>query len=282
MLEIIQTFIILIIGGAVLAKELPKFKVKSKTQQRVALLDSCALIDGRVVELAKTGFAPQLLVVPEFIVAELQLLADGNDSHKRERARFGLEVVQQLQNEPGIDLQIERRHVPANSTDEKLVKLAKKVGADLFTTDYNLNQVASIEGVRVLNVNELSHALRPIALPGDSFEVKVLQVGSNREQGVGYLEDGTMIVIDNARKDIGKKIKVNITRTHQTVAGKMLFAQKIEDSPAENGRFRTPVKSGYRAPAKQYNNNHYKRSDNQNLTTPREKALFKAVDNSNR
>jgi rRNA-processing protein FCF1 len=231
MLEIIQSIAIVAIGAVVVTKEWPRL-IPSKSKQKVALLDSCALIDGRVVELAKAGFVPYELAVPEFIVAELQFLADGNDSHKRERARFGLEVVQQLQREPEISVHIERTKVQARNTDDKLVKLAKKINADLFTTDFNLNQVASIEGVRVLNVNELSHALRPVALPDERFEVKVMQPGSNRDQGVGYMEDGTMIVIDGARKDIGKTIKVRITRTHQTIAGKMLFAAKVTEPAA--------------------------------------------------
>jgi uncharacterized protein YacL len=280
MLEIIQTIIIIIIGAAVLTKELPS-KILKNEKRRMALLDSCALIDGRIVELAKAGFVPEQLAVPEFIVAELQMLADGNDSHKRERARFGLEVVQQLQSESGVSLQIERHHITATSNDEKLVKLAKKIGADLFTTDFNLNQVASIEGVRVLNVNELAHALRPVALPGDSFEVKVLQVGSNREQGVGYLDDGTMIVIDNARKDIGKKVRVNVTRTHQTVAGKMLFAQKVEE-PAAGRSYRTiPPKPSYPKASKR-TDNQYKNQSVPGRTTPREKSLFRAVEDSHR
>ena len=228
MLEIIQSIAIIAIGAVVVTKEWPRI-IPTKNKQKVALLDSCALIDGRVVELAKAGFVPYELAVPEFIVAELQFLADGNDSHKRERARFGLEVVQLLQREPEISVYIERTKVQARNTDDKLVKLAKKINADLFTTDFNLNQVASIEGVRVLNVNELSHALRPVALPDERFDVKVMQPGSNRDQGVGYMEDGTMIVIDGARKDIGKTIKVRITRTHQTIAGKMLFAAKVSD-----------------------------------------------------
>ena len=111
--------------------------------------------------------------------------------------------------------------------DDKLVSLALEIGADLFTTDFNLNQVASIKGVRVLNVNELSHALRPVSLPGENLEIKILQPGSNRDQGVGYMEDGTMIVVDGARKDIGKTITVKTTRTHQTVAGKMVFGSKL-------------------------------------------------------
>ena len=255
MLEIIQSIAIVAIGAVVVTKEFPRL-IPSKSKQKIALLDSCALIDGRVVELAKAGFVPYELAVPEFIVAELQFLADGNDSHKRERARFGLEVVQQLQREPEISVHIERTKVQARNTDDKLVKLAKKIGADLFTTDFNLNQVASIEGVRVLNVNELSHALRPVALPGEGFDVKVLQRGSNRDQGVGYMEDGTMIVIDGAQKDIGKTIKVRITRTHQTIAGKMLFAAKITEpaahqpaaKPAE-ALVRQPDQGTRRAPA---------------------------------
>jgi rRNA-processing protein FCF1 len=232
MLEIIQSIAIVAIGAVVVTKEFPRL-VPSKSKQKIALLDSCALIDGRVVELAKAGFVPYELAVPEFIVAELQFLADGNDSHKRERARFGLEVVQQLQREPEISVHIERTKVQARNTDDKLVKLAKKINADLFTTDFNLNQVASIEGVRVLNVNELSHALRPVALPGEGFDVKIVQPGSNRDQGVGYMEDGTMIVIDGARKDIGKTVKVRITRTHQTIAGKMLFATRLAEPAAQ-------------------------------------------------
>lgn len=237
MLDFIQTIAIIVIGAIVVAKEFPRL-LKGGKKQKIALMDSSALIDGRVVELAKAGFVPYELAVPEFIVAELQLLADGNDSHKRERARFGLEVVQELQREPSVSVTIERTKVQAKTTDDKLVKLAKQTNADLFTTDFNLNQVANIEGVRVLNVNELSHALRPVALPGEGFEVKVVQAGSNRDQGVGYMEDGTMIVIDGARRDIGHNIKVRITRTHQTVAGKMLFAAKISESAPV--RDRTP------------------------------------------
>jgi uncharacterized protein YacL len=281
MLDIIQTAVIIIIGLLVAIKELPK-KISKSSKERLVLLDSCALIDGRIIELAKAGFAPGQLAVPEFIVAELQLLADGNDSHKRERARFGLEVVQQLQGESNVSLHIERQHIEAKTTDEKLVKLAKKIGADLFTTDFNLNQVASIEGVRVLNINELAHALRPVALPGDSFEVKVLQVGQNRDQGVGYLEDGTMIVIDNARKDIGKKVRVHVTRTHQTIAGKMLFAQKV-DRVAEHQPYRdsAPKDNFHKTPNQhQRTNSQYEQPTNNSRVTPAERSLLKTIEDS--
>lgn len=225
MLDIIQTIAIVILAGVLIYKVKPN--VAKSGKGRDVILDSCALIDGRVVELARAGFLPENLLVPQFILAELQLLADGSDSHKRERARFGLEIVQQLQKEAGLHVTIARDLISAKTTDEKLVLLAKKLGADLFTTDFNLNQVASIEGVRVLNINELSHAMRPVALPGEDFEIKIVQAGSNRDQGVGYLEDGTMVVVDNARRDIGGTIKVKVTKSHQTVAGKMLFGQKV-------------------------------------------------------
>ncbi len=233
MIEIIQVILLVAIVALLLIKNWVNLGIVKSKKERLALLDSCSVIDGRILELAKAGFIPAKLVVPEFILAELQLLADGSDAHKRERARFGLEVIQQLQQENNTSLEISRTKIQADTTDDRLVKLAKSIGADLYTTDYNLNQVASIEGVRVLNVNELAHALRPIALPGEEMEVKIIQAGSNRNQGVGYLEDGTMIVVDNAIRDIGKKLKVKISRTHQTVAGKMLFAQKMFDTQTE-------------------------------------------------
>lgn len=228
MLDVIQTLAIVAIAAVVIYKIKPN--TVSARGGREVILDSCALIDGRVVELAKAGFLPERLIVPKFILAELQLLADGSDSHKRERARFGLEIVQQLQQDPKLTVVINAYQPDAKTTDEKLVKLAQKLGADLFTTDFNLNQVANIEGVRVLNINELSHAMRPVALPGEAFEIKIVQAGSNRDQGVGYLEDGTMVVVDNARSAIGSTIQVKVTKTHQTVAGKMLFGTKVGTS----------------------------------------------------
>lgn len=208
----------------------PKKSQTPKGMKSSVLLDSCALIDGRVVELAKLGFLPGKVIVPEFIVKELQLLADGNDSHKRERSRYGLQVVQELQELPNLNVEINRTDPDKRTVDEKLVALAKLESADLYTTDYNLNQVASIEGVKVLNVNELAHALRPVILPGETTEIVIKQSGTNKDQGVGYLEDGTMVVVDNAVRDIGKKIKVNIQKSHQTVAGKMLFASKVSST----------------------------------------------------
>jgi|GEM_PF-725936 len=202
-------------------------------KQRRIILDSCALIDGRVVEIVRTGFVADELVIPQFIINELQLLADGNDSHKRERARFGLDIAHELQDAAfGAKVVIDRttfEGVPA--TDDKLIQLAKKLEAMLYTTDYNLAKVASIEGVGVLNVNELAQGLRPVALPGEALFIKIVQKGSNANQGVGYLDDGTMIVIEGGARYVGKHaVEVVVTRMHQTVAGKMVFGQVKEEA----------------------------------------------------
>lgn len=204
----------------------------STKKSRKMVLDTCALIDGRIIELARLGFVPDELVVPEFILHELQMLADGNDTQKRERARYGLDVVRELQDSSHANVVIDHSEIGNMPTDNKLVALAKKLGAGLYTTDYNLNKVADIEGVHVLNVNELAQQLRPVALPGERKMVKILQKGSNPKQGVGYLDDGTMIVVDDAIRYINRVVEVEVTRIHQTMAGKMLFASLIGNSPA--------------------------------------------------
>jgi uncharacterized protein YacL len=215
----------------------------SKKPGRAMILDSCALIDGRIVELAKAGFTPGALVVPGFIVRELQTLADGNDSMKRERARFGLDIVKNLQELTGVDVYIDPTDfADINYTDDKLVRLAKKSGASLYTTDFNLLKVAEVEGVKVLNVNELTHLLRPTVLPGEPMSVNIVQKGSGRGQGVGYAEDGTMIVVEQTDKMLGKTVQVVVDRMHNTLAGKMIFA-KLADSKTELASSRSKQKS---------------------------------------
>jgi uncharacterized protein YacL len=231
MIDSIIIVLLLIIIGLLVVKTKPVISKSKETSSHTVIIDSCALIDGRVVDLAKIGFLPKHIVVPQFIVKELQYLADGKDSYKRERARFGLQVVQQLQADSTLLVDIDTEDPDKKTTDEKLVALAKIRSAELFTSDYNLNQVATIEGVTVLNVNELAHAIRPVALPGETAHVTIIQSGTNRDQGVGYLDDGTMVVVDGAIKDIGKSIQVTINKSHQTVAGKMLFAKKVIPTP---------------------------------------------------
>lgn len=213
--------------------------------RRKIILDSCALIDGRIVELVRTGFVADELVVPKFILRELQMLADGGDSHKRERARFGLEVAAELQEYSWVKVTIGEQAFPEiKTTDDKLMALAKQVRGVLCTTDFNLNKVASVEGVKVLNVNELSQSLRPVALPGERVSIKIVQKGSNHDQGVGYLDDGTMIVVDGAAKHVGNVVEVTTDRMHQTVAGKMVFAHMLRsEEPAQQQRKAPAVSS---------------------------------------
>jgi len=234
-MQIIEIILLVLIIVLLLIKQIP-LKLAGKSSRKV-ILDSCALIDGRIVELSNSGFVPNQLIIPEFVIHELQLLADGSDSHKRERARFGLDVVKELQNSQYSEVVINRELLKDKMpTDDKLVQLAKRQKASLYTTDYNLNKVADIEGVKVLNVNELAQLLRPAVLPGERLNVKIIQKGSNQSQGVGYLDDGTMIVVDNGSRSIGKIEEVEIVRSIQTVAGKMLFAQLIDAIPSKHSR----------------------------------------------
>ncbi len=225
MLEIFQVLLLLAIIGLVVSSRAGG-PIQWFSRPHKIILDSCALIDGRITEIVRTGFVHSELIIPQFIISELQLLADGNDSHKRERARYGLDIAHELQDSAPTKVIIDRTQlVGPRATDDKLVALAKKLNAQLYTTDYNLAKVAAVEGLQVLNVNELSHSLRPITLPGETLNIKIIQKGSSREQGVGYLDDGTMIVIEGGARYVGREVPVSVTRMHQTVAGKMVFGQ---------------------------------------------------------
>ena len=189
------------------------------------VVDTSGLIDGRIIEIVGSGFVPPRLIIPQFVVAELQFLADQGDAYKRERARYGLDVVRRLQDMRQTEVVIKPGMAKGiKEVDDKLVALAKKSGALLYTTDFNLNQVAQIEGVRVLNVNELAQGLRAMHLPGERGEIKITQIGQDRTQGVGYLEDGTMVVVEQAAKKLNQHVQVEFTRMLQTQAGKMMFA----------------------------------------------------------
>lgn len=225
-IDLLQILLLGVIVYLLLASKKPIKNNSNSGKNRKLILDSCGLIDGRIIELSAAGFIKSELIVPEFIVKELQMLADGNDSHKRARARFGLDMIKQLKEDGNIDLSISREEFAGiRKTDDKLVLLAKKLGADLYTTDYNLNKVADVEDVKVLNVNELALSLRPPALPGEVKKIKIIQKGSGRGQGVGYLDDGTMVVVENALRLKDKTVSVEIERYHQTESGKMIFAR---------------------------------------------------------
>lgn len=226
-LLIINTLLLISILIVILSRNSDK-KMDTSTSYKNSqlVMDSSGLIDGRIIELARSGFIQYDINVPEFIVNELQLISDGHDAHKRERGRFGLDVIAELQKIPRVKVNIDRSTFDSiKATDDKLIALTKKLSGTLYTTDFNLGKVAEVEKVKVLNINELAQHLRPIALPGENILVKIIQKGSGKAQGIGYLDDGTMIVVDGAQKFIGKKIQVKVDRMHQSVAGKMVFAK---------------------------------------------------------
>ena len=189
------------------------------------LVDTSVIVDGRVLEIVRTGFLIGRLLVPRFVLNELQSIADSPDELRRSRGRRGLDILSELRKEKGITVTVVDEDFPTElDVDAKIVRLAKKRRARLMTVDYNLNRVAQIQNILVLNVNELNNVLRPVVLPGEEITIKLVQEGKDRNQGVGYLEDGTMIVVENGFNFIGKEIKVMVTRVFQTIAGKMIFA----------------------------------------------------------
>lgn len=201
---------------------------------RIKVLDTSVIIDGRVADLCETGFLEGTCLVPQFVLHELQHIADSSDSLKRARGRRGLDVLNKIQKMTDVDVRIVEEDFPhVKEVDAKLVVLAKKVGGSIMTNDLNLNKVAELQGVRVLNINELCNALRPVVLPGEAIRVFVLKEGKEAGQGVAYLDDGTMIVVDNARRCIGRNVDVVVTSVLQTTAGRMIFTRLKEEPEAE-------------------------------------------------
>src|SRR5271163_2930862 len=190
------------------------------------ILDTSVIIDGRISDIAETGFLDGLIVIPQFVLRELQLVADSADSLKRNRGRRGLDILQRLQKTASVQIQIVEDDFPSvREVDMKLIELAKVYDGKILTNDFNLNKVAQLQGVAVLNINELANSLKPIVLPGEIMRVFILKEGKEFNQGVAYLDDGTMVVVDNARKMIGKTIDISVTSVLQTTAGKMIFGK---------------------------------------------------------
>ena len=199
---------------------------EERKEGRELVLDTSSLIDGRISEVIETGFITDKLIVPRFVLNELQNVADSADPIKRAKGRRGLEVLTDLQKHPKVGFAvIEDNPTRTDKVDEKLVKVAKSRRARIITSDYNLNKVASISGVMVLNVNELANSLRPAVVPGESLLVRVIQKGKGRGQGVGFLPDGTMIVVEEGSQYVGKDIDTEVERIFQTAAGKMIFVR---------------------------------------------------------
>jgi len=218
-------------GGLFGSEKNPKHSVK--------VLDTSVIIDGRVADIADAAFLDGTILIPRFVLRELQLVADSADPLKRQRGRRGLEVLQRIQKMPNLDVQIAEEdfpHVP--EVDLKLIELAKRYDAKVVTNDYNLNKVATLQGIEIMNVNLLANALKPVVLPGESMRVFILREGKEYTQGVAYLDDGTMVVVDGARKMINKTIDITVTSVHQTTAGKMIFG-RYDDRTDQSARSNT-------------------------------------------
>jgi uncharacterized protein YacL len=193
------------------------------------ILDTSVVIDGRIADICETGFLDGTLVIPHFVLRELQQVADSADTLKRNRGRRGLDILQRIQKMAGINVQfVENDYPQVREVDMKLIELAKEFDAKIVTNDFNLNKVAQLRGVEVLNINELANALKPVYLPGETMKVFILKEGKEFNQGIAYLDDGTMVVVDNARKMIGKTIDSSVTSVLQTTAGKMIFGRYEE------------------------------------------------------
>ena len=193
------------------------------------ILDTSVVIDGRIADICETGFLDGILVIPHFVLRELQQVADSADTLKRNRGRRGLDILQRIQKMAGITVQfVENDFLQLREVDMKLIELAKEFDAKIVTNDFNLNKVAQLRGVEVLNINELANALKPVYLPGETMKVFILKEGKEFNQGIAYLDDGTMVVVDNARKMIGKTVESSVTSVLQTTAGKMIFGRYEE------------------------------------------------------
>jgi len=220
---ILISLIIIVLQAIIYKKKLAKAELSKK------LLDTSVIIDGRICDIAKTGFLEGVLIVPKFVLQELQLIADSSDNMKRSKGRRGLDVLNELRKVKGMTVEIlDKDYKGTNKVDEKLVGVAKEIGAKIITNDYNLNKIAEIQGIEVLNINDLSNAIKPTFLPGEKIVVKIVKEGKEKDQGIAYLNDGTMIVVDGARKMINRKIEIVITNVLQTDAGKMIFAKYEE------------------------------------------------------
>jgi uncharacterized protein YacL len=236
------------------------FFSESSGRQSCKVLDTSVIIDGRIADICKTGFLEGTLVVPHFVLRELQQIADSADSAKRNRGRRGLDVLEKIKSVPGVTVQIVEKDYPnVKEVDLKLIELAKEFVAKIVTNDFNLNKVSQLRGVEVLNINELANALKPVVLPGETMKVFILKEGKEYNQGVAYLDDGTMVVVDNARRMIGKTIATQVTSVLQTTAGKMIFGRFPEEAE-QGGGSQQSQRQDRRSYEKSYHHNNYEKS----------------------
>ena len=213
--------------GAAKVWELKKKAEKRPESSRkiMGILDTSVIIDGRIADVCETGFLMGDLIIPQFVLKELQMIADSADSQRRTRGRRGLDVLNKIQKQPYVSIIIDDTDYPlVKEVDQKLISMAKETGHSILTNDFNLNKVAEVHSIQVLNINQLANALKPIVLPGENMRVQVMKEGKEHGQGVAYLDDGTMVVIENGRRFMGRNVDVTVTSVLQTTAGRMIFA----------------------------------------------------------
>lgn len=219
------------LGAVVFALKMPDFfNVAAHPEHGESgykiILDTSAIIDGRIADISQTGFLQGTLILPRFVLNELQHIADSTDDMRRKRGRRGLDMLNRIQKETGVPVEIlDTNSDDTEPVDSRLVKLAKQMDGPIVTSDFNLNKVAEIQGVKVLNINELATAVRPLVLPGEEMEVRIIQEGKEFGQGVAFMDDGTMVVVEGGRRYLNNKIDIVVTRVLQTAAGRMIFAQ---------------------------------------------------------
>ena len=221
------------LGLVIGSKKIEEFNLfgfsQAKESSNYGILDTSVIIDGRIADICDTGFVEGTLLVPRFVLDELQYIADSSDSMKRSRGRRGLDILNRMQRSSGINIEVVDQDFPKlKGVDAKLVAMAKKMNGKIITNDFNLNKVAELQGIKILNVNELANALKPVVLPGEVMTVKIIKDGKEPGQGVAYLDDGTMIIVDNAQKYQGSNVEVVVTSVLQTTAGRMIFSELKE------------------------------------------------------
>lgn len=205
----------------------PSSQIGAVGLTRPLILDTSAIIDGRILDIAKTGFISGLVLVPSFVLTELQQVSDSSDGLKRARGRRGFEIVQELKKLKTIRIEVWDKDQSGKAVDDKLMNLAKGVNGKILTTDFNLNKVATVSNIAVLNVNDLANAVKTVSLPGEDLQLKIVHLGKDKLQGVGYLPDGTMVVVSGVADKIGQTVKIEVTKNIQTPAGRMIFAKEV-------------------------------------------------------
>ncbi len=233
-IKLIVTFIFVYLGMTLGVKGkdefslvIPYVKFKRQSQREEAIVvDTSSIIDGRILDIVRTGFIEARFVIPRFVLNELHALADSTDHMKRQKGKRGIEILHSLKKEPKIEVEVSDQNVDSvKSVDEKIIKLAQTTDAEVLTTDYNLNRIAQLQGVKVLNINDLANALKPTFIAGQRFSLKLIKEGKEHNQAVGYLEDGTMVVVENSRRLVGKTVNVEVTSVLQSSSGRIVFTK---------------------------------------------------------